>query len=129
MRDGGSVTFGSFCGEPPTCARLEPAVCFKFSAPACPFAQPEHHRLFPSDGIPKGGCFRPQPSHSLLATSTAPACPFAQPAHHRLFPSDANPKLGTFRPQSSQLFPALTAPACAFAQPQHQRFFPSDGSP
>jgi hypothetical protein len=93
MRDGGSVTFGSFCGEPPTCARLEPAVCFKFSAPACPFAQPEHHRLFPSNGSPKCGCFRPQPSHFLLATSTAPTCPFAQPAHHRVFPSDGSPRL------------------------------------
>ena len=37
-----------------------------FTAPACPFAQPPHHRyFFPSPGSPKLGALMPQPSHLL----------------------------------------------------------------
>jgi hypothetical protein len=64
-----------------------------FTTPACPFAQPEHHRLFPSASSPKLGTFSWQPSHILLFMFTAPACPFAQPEHHRLFPSAGSSKL------------------------------------
>ena len=38
---------------------------FAGAAPACPFAQPAHHRLFPSTGSPKLACFSLQPSASL----------------------------------------------------------------
>jgi hypothetical protein len=44
----------------------------------CAFAQPAHHRFFPSAGSPNFGTFKPQPSHFLLLTFTAPACPFTQ---------------------------------------------------
>jgi hypothetical protein len=128
--EGPSVTFGFFCGESPACVRLKPAVCFMFTAPACPFAQPPHQRFFPSDASPKLGRFRPQPSHFWFRMFTAPACPFAQPEHQRFFPSDASPKLGTFKPQPSHFLSLMfTAPACPFAQPEHHRSFPSAGSP
>jgi hypothetical protein len=51
--EGPPVTFGFFGF----------AVYLKFSAPACTFAQPPHHRFFPSAASPNVGCLRPQPSH------------------------------------------------------------------
>ena len=96
----------------------------------CPFAQPAHHRFFPSAGSPRLATFRPHPSHFFLLRSTAPACPFAQPAHHRFLPSAGSPRLATFRPQPSHfLLVRSSAPACPFAQPEHHRFLPSAGSP
>ena len=55
------------------------------SVPACPFAQPAHQRVFPSDGSPNLAGASLQSAHALLTTSTAPFFSFAQTPHQRFF--------------------------------------------
>ena len=71
-----------------------------------------------SDGSPKYGLFKPQPSHFLSLKFTAPACPFAQSARHRfllsvgIFPSTGSPKIGSsLRTSSCWRSPPPRAPS------------------